>query len=79
MAGLCSVCGHAVAAHGHDCSVCVLLEDMAIVLLGLEECTICLALCKPESRADHERQHSTNSNRPMAEQRQRWADAQGMG
>jgi hypothetical protein len=44
---------------------------MAVVLLSLEECSVCLALVKPESKADHEAQHSTNTNISMAEQRRR--------
>lgn len=76
----CPRCGHSVAAHSHPpdahCAVCRLLEDMAIALLGMEECSICLALVRPESKADHERQHGTNTNRPMTEQRRRWVMAQ---
>jgi hypothetical protein len=73
----CPLCGHAALAHSYppdaQCAICVLLEDMARVLLSMVECSICLALVRPESKADHEHQHLTNTNRPMTEQRERRA------
>jgi hypothetical protein len=50
---------------------------MAAVLLSMEECSVCLALVKPESKADHEAQHQTNTNLSMREQRARRARGEG--
>lgn len=73
----CEKCGHTAMVHSHPpdahCAICRLLEDMAAALLGLEECSICLALVRPQSLVDHEMQHRTNTNLPMVDQRRRRA------